>query len=465
MRGLVLLFSSLLAATAMANSWARFPDRSLDGWLADEAVPQLSQTLSEHPRFKGETVRIAVLDGSDVAAQPDGLSVATRNALHAALMQNQGLRIAMAEGPEDCASRSRDGYFVAIEAAAVSGRNGNVQIRIYDIVEQRWVSGFSYQWRGELSAAQRAAVRRTETAATARGLRIAPYTADQSDLLAAHLAGELACQLKRSGDDELAVQPVGGTAAALIAGNLAGSHQIPVAAAGQLQLTTRVHKVDNNLYQVWAILNTADNADPGSVTSSAYATRPLLRSTAGHARKPTVRADAPAPIAPRAVTLLSDLRVHAAAADSCATLTPQEAEDLGDQPETDPGDCYGLQFSARPGATVFVVRHQYDSRLVRMQPSSCTDSATMLRHDGPGGSESFYVLAAATARAAARLQRVLSHLPDACDDASGYRAQPGWLASLDEAVGDSGDDVAWRSVRVYHQPAAFAGQLSNGAKP
>lgn len=462
MRMLAAILLWLLALSASANSWARFSDGSLNEWLGDVAVPGLVKTLSQHPRFKGESVRVAILEDGEVAAQADGLSIATRDAVHTALMAVPGLRIAQSDGPETCATRSRDGYFLAVSAGVSGARSGNVQLRIYDIVEREWVSGFTYLWRGELNSKQREAARRTVTAASARGMRVAPFTADQSDLLAEKLAADLACQLAQSGDDELTVQPVSGHSAALIAGNLAGRHGIPVAAAGKLLLATRVHKVNESLYQVWAILSPAvAETEPASLTSSAYAVRPLLQPAAGR----TTHGPAAAP--PQPVTpLLSRLSVVSPARpEACGGDWADDAASLGSRPVISAGQCFALRFSQRPGARAFVFRHGIDSRLASIPAAGCSPRqvGAVLDWQPRGGTETFYVLSTGSARAAARIDRILARLPDDCEGAAGVLPDSDWLDQLDAAVRDLGDDVAWRSVRVYHQPAADTARLSDGA--
>ncbi|MDH3589098.1 MAG: hypothetical protein OEQ74_06815 [Gammaproteobacteria bacterium] len=460
-------------ATTSSNAWARFSDGSLNEWLGDEAVPGLTETFSQFPRFKGEVIHIAVLDGEQVAGDPNGLSTATRDAVHSALLQVPGLNIVRVDGPENCMNAARGGYYLAIDATGSGSRSATVTLRIFDIVERQWVSGFGYEWRGDLTGAQREALRRSVIADSTRGLRVSPFSADQSDLLAARLAADLACKLRLAGNDELVVQPVKSRSAALIAGNLARTHEIPVSADGVLLLDTRIHKVNERLYQVWAILTPVRGTpETASIASSYYATRPLLKSDTAKVvtRIPAVAATETM----REPDLVAGLTI-VGPADQHDCETPdtwrREPVSLGDRPVVSDDDCFGLAFQRHPQAQIYVVNHQVDSGLVRLYPSRCEQGvpvdrfpagANALGWDARSGTETFYVLAARGQRVVSRLDRLMAQLPDACESQDKDRLPAkDWLNDIDAAVRGSGDDVAWQAVRVYHQPASDTRRLGD----
>ncbi|MBT8116824.1 MAG: hypothetical protein KJO66_03260 [Gammaproteobacteria bacterium] len=470
MRTLSVLLTILLSgcATTAGNDWTRFADGSLNEWLDDEAVPALSQTFSQHPRFRAETIRVAALDGVQVSGRSNGLTTAVRDSLHSALLQHPGLDIALADGPERCTMVPIDGYYLAVEATPSGARGANVQLRVFDIVEQQWVSGFAFQWRGDLSAAQRGALGRSVVADSARGLRVLPFAADESDLVAARLAADLACQLRRAGNDELTVVPARDQGAALIAGNLAGKHKIPVAADGVLELETRAHRVDEQLYQVWAILTPTTPSDElSSVTTSVYATRPLLKAAAPAARQPVVPAMSPAAVVKAYAELLSPLRVIGMTSGCRDSRWHNRAADLGERPVIAPGGCFGLAFERHPQTQLYIISHQVDATLERLYPARCTRNAVDSRDaairfpdrrlplpwDSRSGTQTLYVIVARGSRATHRLERLISRLPDACKKGdAGEPVGPRWLSDIDSTVNDLGSDVAWQAVRVYHQP-------------
>ncbi len=455
MNGLRLLLLSCVAlagcATTTASDWTRFSDGSLNEWLGDSAVPALRRTLSEHPRFRNEKVHVAVLDGEKVAVRTSGLAVAVREAVHSALLDSTGANVLQLDGPPPCGREPRSGYYLAVSATA-SGKRGSVQLRLYDVVEQQWVAGFAHQWRGELSANQRDAARRSTVAGSAAGLREKPFTAGQSDLLAGHLATELACRLLQSGDDETGISPARGRSASLIAGNLA-RHDVHIVAGGDTVLDTRIHQVDDNLYQVWAILTPTGESGLAALAVSAYATEPLLPPSRNVAAAPgTLR---PAPVA-----LLSPLDVV-----SSAGCDGRRGESLGGRPVIEPGSCFGLAFDADPEARVFVVNHQVDGRLVRLHPSRCDHVSPdrpgpgmtfpsgphSLAWDERGGTETFYVIAARSGRES--IAGLLARLPDRCDAPDSGFDHRRWLRDVDRAIRERNGAVAWEAVRVYHQPS------------
>ncbi|MBT8131413.1 MAG: hypothetical protein KJO35_04030, partial [Gammaproteobacteria bacterium] len=192
----VLLVSIQAVAAVHATNYA---GGNLSDWLVEDAAPALSKTLTQHPRFRNETIVLVDLDEQQLAHSSDGLTLAVLDSLHSSLLQTPGLLISRATGPENCASRIRSGYFLVVQATPVSRNDAKVEIRIFDVVEQQWVSGFGQQWRGRLSKAQWTAMAQQVVPDNALGERIAPFADDQSDLLAARLAAELACQLRHRG--------------------------------------------------------------------------------------------------------------------------------------------------------------------------------------------------------------------------------------------------------------------------
>ncbi|MDH3647228.1 MAG: hypothetical protein OER80_10675 [Gammaproteobacteria bacterium] len=483
----ICLFLTAGCAATAGHEWTRFSDGSLSEWLDREAVPGLTKTFSEHPRFKRETIRIAALDGEQVAGRTDGLTTAVADALHSALMQTAGLNIVRVTGPESCATTPTGGYYLAIETKPSGTRRAEIQLRVFDIVERQWISGFGHQWRGELSSTQRDALRQPIVADSSRGHRVAPFTADQSDLLAERLAADLACHLIRNGDDELIVQPARDRAAALIAGNLAGKHEIPVGAEGAMVLETRVHRVDDSLYQVWAILTpVATSADLAAIAASAYASAPLLKAEVarepGHTEIVVAKAaeshrTLPQPPVKTAKRLLSPIRVIATAdpidCDKRNALS-RPTRDLGEDPVIQPGTCFALEFERQPKTHVYVISHHADAGPVRIYPTRCDRDrldfgdalvrlpAAPFTWDSRAGVETFHVFAAGSQSATGRLDRLMAQLPDNCRSRRRHNVPaPAWLKIMDATMRRMGDAVAWQSVRVYHQPRAAARRLSD----
>ena len=86
--------------TLLAPGCAQQPTRPLAGeasslqhWLDTELTPYLAQQLGQHPRFKGESVILVRLDGSDIQPDIDGLSRKLRDQLMDSLLTDARIRL------------------------------------------------------------------------------------------------------------------------------------------------------------------------------------------------------------------------------------------------------------------------------------------------------------------------------------------------------------------------------------
>ena len=67
-----------------------------------------------------------------------------------------------------------------------------IDLRTLDIADRTWVTGFDLTWQGKLTQSQQQALEQRQADPWFRGARTAPYDPEQSDLLAANLARDLA---------------------------------------------------------------------------------------------------------------------------------------------------------------------------------------------------------------------------------------------------------------------------------
>ena len=494
-RGCILIFVLLAAGCATTSGggdWTRFSNGSLDAWLVREAVPMFAETLSQHPRFNDETIRVAVMTGEEVDLRTNALNASLRNAVHSRLLREPGLTLVLQDSPPDCRAPG-NGYYLGLELTRGGRNQAQAQLRLYDIVEARWVSGFTSQWRGQLSTSQQRLAAKPEISENARGLRVLPFESGQSDLLAAYLARDLACELRRRGDDELVVQPAGHNAAGLVAGNLAGDHGIAVATNGQLTLDTRLHEVGDGLYQVWAILTPQGEAGGRTLAASAYARAPLLGkpatattepATATEARVAASREPAVAKSGSEAVIAVPRRPTPRRATQTRPLLrkaqivTPANYEGCsgsfwrgqgiarGTDALVSHDDCFAIEFDAHPKAQVFIVGLDTSKDVVRLYPSSCSPGGLrrgqLAAHRFPAdsaigwdsrlGTETIFIIAARDRAAAERVERLVRSLPAACSDKATYAAGRGWLDHLRTVVDSLGDEVSVETLRIQHTP-------------
>ena len=184
------------ALIAPALSLAATP--SLDQWIQNSLVPELSVHIDSHPRFRGETLRFVVLDDGQPAAISNELSIAVRDKLRDEIIDRTDARIAWQAGLDkfsrnsessriDCTA-SEAQYYIGIEISEAKPGRHRLEIRVLDVVEQTWVSGAGYSWQGSLTAMQQRALRTPDTDNAWLGQRVVPFESSQTDLLAEQLA-------------------------------------------------------------------------------------------------------------------------------------------------------------------------------------------------------------------------------------------------------------------------------------
>jgi len=284
----------LLAMLIVNSAVMAAQERDVERWLAKQAAPYLRQQLSEHPRFKGETLMFVVLDDNAPATVSNTLALALRDELLAAAVATPGIRIAWRQSGADIShsnsasdcERDNTDYYIGIELTQqIDGRH-RVSLRALDLTERSWVNGFGNSWVGSLSAAQRRAAQQQGTDETFLGAREVPFAEDQADLLARHLAHELTCSLHRetNGDyiiptDLEAADTLGlDTTVELVSNNVAANDAIELTndnAAANADISGKAHQIDASLFQYWLTITPRDEqSDLSSLTVSAYLRRP-----------------------------------------------------------------------------------------------------------------------------------------------------------------------------------------------
>ena len=279
----------LVVLLAMSPRPAAARAETLDSWVEQSLLPDLLETLSTHARFKGEPIRFVVFRNGEAAAASNALAIDLRNRLADEAIASGGIRVASPAGKPtvgqriDCERGAAD-YLVGIEVTRGSGSTATVIVRALDVHENAFVSGFVYNWRGNLNRSEIRAAEMPRADDGQRGARGAPFGAHETDLLAAHLARSLSCQLLGAGAADYIVQ-VGqadtGSTDPLwqrtldIAGRYVASHAaIELAAddaSATAQLAGTAHEIDAGLYQYWLTLRPTDAAESvETLIASAY---------------------------------------------------------------------------------------------------------------------------------------------------------------------------------------------------
>lgn len=140
---------------------------TLGRWLDTQVLPELTLMLGEHPRFKGETIRLVSLDGGRPTDRSSRLHQAVQAHVTQRLLKNPGVRIALPDQAErSCAVTEQVVYLLGVEIERDGSGYHKLNIGMIDVAESVWVSGVNHTWRGRLTA--------TETAALAQEVASAP---------------------------------------------------------------------------------------------------------------------------------------------------------------------------------------------------------------------------------------------------------------------------------------------------
>ena len=500
------LAAVLLSIAVGANA----RDADLDRWFDRELIPYVTQSLVTLPRFKGETVMFVVLTDSGPAAVSNELAVSLRDRLLAATLDTDGVRVGRGQGgtpgtidaPLDC-TRGDVHYYIGLSLKRTLDGRYEVSVRALDLEDDSWVSGFTKSWRGRLSSVEQRALGREATDTTFLGNRDVPFSAAQSDLLAARLAYELSCGLLRQTDGEYVIAPPSGDADAeqaldgtlqLVGNNIAKHSAVGVSADParvNAELVAKAYPIDGALYQYWLTVTPTDGAESlSTLSASAYVLLPDVRlanstdtplESTARVDDPVVRRPATRPATVSVpnggqVGLIGPLRV----------VTPGSVHQCESRHAflhtttrwTRDGRCSLLEARAHADAVVFVLEHQPRLGLVRLGGNDCRDRTTarVVRRDGAlrfpiawfrddsGTSrvvdewlraprlDTYYAIAVSDERAARRFANLIDELPMRCGSASriGLTGQrlDGWLDDLAALAARSSGHIDWRALQL-----------------
>jgi len=494
-RRILVILTVILAQSIPTTAQSR--EKDLDQWLDRELVPYVTQQLKVHPRFKNETVMFVVLEDNAPAPTSNKLALSLRDRLLESTIDSAGVSIGWQQGrsgaslesrPDDCVHDSVH-YYVGLELSQNLDSRYSVTVRALDLEDRTWVTGFGKQWSGRLSTIQRQAMRQQSVDMTFLGARDVPFTLEQTDLLAAHLAHQLSCTLKQQMEEDYVVSndvgtPVGdgldGTVA-LIGNNLANRQALKLTSdedKTNAVLSGKAHRIDDVLHQYWlTVTPVSGNDDLAALSVSAYVVLPYAEPAPLSAEQ-SPRHDSPAPQTisrtvgyqkPHAITipnagndgLIGPLSI-AAPLSSAECVWP----------------CSMLQARANKDAIVFFLEHQANHGLVRLAGEDCrkrtvariartgdtlnfpiartsTDRTNWTQtHEWTIESEfdTFFAVAATDADVARRIANHIDSLPIRCSTSM----RPGlkgaalrtWLTEFAAITAKSREHIDWRAIQV-----------------
>lgn len=148
-RGRTALLALLLCSSVQGANYS-----TLDRWLEHSAAPELADTLSKHPRFSGEVVRMSAMHNSHLVAASNALVQAIERDLTLHLNRFERVRIRW-PGTEPAPSDPPAHYVLGIEVRPEGDYQHSVTLVVIDLAEKIWVSGTATRWEGRLTREQK----------------------------------------------------------------------------------------------------------------------------------------------------------------------------------------------------------------------------------------------------------------------------------------------------------------------
>jgi hypothetical protein len=490
-RRLLILLTLLIAQSIPTTAESR--EKDLDRWIDRELVPYVKQQLVVHPRFKNETVMFVVLHNNTPASISNELALSLRDRLLEASIDSAGVSIGWQQGrsgnslesqPDDCLHDSVH-YYIGLELNQTLDSRYSVNVRALDLEDRAWVTGFGKQWHGRLSTIQRQAMRQQSIDATFLGARDVPFTLEQTDLLASHLAHELSCTLKQQLEDEYVVStkhdgPQGdgldGTVE-LVGNNLANRQALRLTRdddKANAVLSGKAHRIDDVLHQYWLTVTPDSSSDNlVALSVSAYVVLPDVKPESLVALpSPTEGRDVPQQISyqkPRAISIPN--AGGAGLIEPLQISAPMSANECR-------WSCSLLRTRANTDAIVFFLEHQARHGLVRLSGENCrkrTVASVARRGDtlsfpiartttnknnwtetlewqATTEFDTFFAVVATNAEVARRLANHIDSLPLRCSSSMRPglkdKALRDWLAEFASITARSREHIDWRAIQV-----------------
>ena len=489
------LIQSLVTVALVAGFLA--PDTSfartdnVERWVASELAPYATKQLSELPRFRDVTVQIVVFNGGAPASRTDGLSAMLRDELQRRVARTDGVRIAWRSASggaatdlprtgADCEALRAD-VLLGLETESLNNGRWRVSLRALDTVERSWIPQVSMEWRGELTRRQRSALRQSVVDNSLRGDRDLPYGAGEPDLIAAHLAQELRCELMRQTWGEYRIEATGSDAddpvLNLVRHQISGTGQLDVVGGsghGNAELTSTSHSVDAGLSQYWVRLTPTDpDGDLRSIGASVYVHASQAPPIVAVTPTRNVPAGSITALRPGATDILSSVAlVDGSRVGGCGYRSN------GTYGRRSGGKaCGALSLNTDVDAFVFVVNYQLQRGLVRVGAGSCmshpapelvragettivtlpesdvaTDWMALDRWSSAPGTDAYYAIAVSNGRAARDIAAHVNALPARCSESvrAGLRgdALVAWLRTLESQLSRWGSATDWRAIEL-----------------
>jgi hypothetical protein len=490
-RRILIILTLILAQSIPTTAQSR--EKALDQWLDRELVPYVKQQLKVHPRFKNETIMFVVLKDNVPASNSNKLALSLRDRLLESAIDSAGVSIGWQQGrsgtslesrPDDCLHDNVH-YYVGLELNQTLDSRYSVTVRALDLEDRTWVTGFGKQWSGRLSTIQRQAMRQQSVDMTFLGARDVPFTLEQTDLLAAHLAHQLSCTLQQQMEEDYVVSTNSSAAVGdgldgtveLIGNNLANRQALRLTSdkdKTNAVLSGKAHRIDGLLHQYWlTVTPDSDNDALVALSVSAYIVLPFKEPVPLVAERSPRRDTG----GPQTISQTIGHTISIPNAGKEGLIGPLTiAAPLSSAECVWP--CSMLQARANTDAIVFFLEHQANHGLVRLAGEDCR-KRTVARIARTGDTlnfpiaktstdrnnwsethewtvesdtDTYFAIAATNADVARRIANHIDSLPIRCSTSM----RPGltgtalraWLTEFASITARSREHIDWRAIQV-----------------
>ncbi len=449
---LLLLASKPVSADALLAG-------SLGQWLGQSAAPELVDVLSNHPKFKGETIRIVAMQDGRPTEGSDRLNQAMQQFLTHRLLRDGNIRIAWLNQAKHCGVPRNIAYLLGLEVSKKSRQEHRVSIAMVDVEEAIWVSGIGLRWEGRLSSSERRALQERVNQVD-HGSFASPLPVGEVDQIAELLEERMRCNLPsgvdgsvffatsdhrevnrviRSLERELALTPLAPTTSRRQdAGWIMHASAEPVGgSASELIVTLQPNAEGEPLQRVASVFVTGLNVAASSPDIPQLARRQIVR---------------PAIVKPDLLTALS--------------FHPSRRAGICGTARSRANTCVEIQFQLLDPAYLVVFRtsgskvtalncttHQQraepGTRRYRMRvpptglPSSRPDAGV-------------YAIATQNARSATVLAKHVRKAPGACRTSTSKISYTAWLEEFRSLLEDHEHVIDWQVLHVRHGPTGLA---------
>lgn len=446
-------------------------DSRLQPWIGQTLTPYLATQL-QMPRFRNQAVIVVKLDGEDVLPEIDLLTRNIRQQVNDTLLEAPGITLPwQPKLPEykhhrqlstvQCRNLGDSHYYIGIETSHTVSGEYRVAVRALDIKAREWVSGFGITWTGRLTDNEKLALKQKQTDESLRGLRILPFTADQTDLAANYLANNISCLLQQQDEEELLVHvqvaPESTTLLSgilkLIGNNLSQYREVMITSQpdeANFTLSGESHELESGLHQVWTVISKRESG----VHLSGIDTSTYIHETLTRKRQKTFIPEKLA--APALKPFIDKLSFGQSRSENLNTLCK-----TGNS-----ADCRLININTRNTDSLFVVHFQPPARLSRIYPNACaakvsrhtripeTQYVLPLHHaNNNHNAGTVYAIAVNGQRSLQSIDRLINELPDACSTRekawAGKRLER-WLTELETLMQPVQQHTHWLAARTNH---------------